>query len=235
MHKKTFSIFEISVIIIAAAVLLAAFLAINNMLANVEKKALIMQIKQYNFAAELFTAKYHALPGDVRQTKIFKLSEESTDGDGDNLITDSGKKVERSDGEIVKFWFHLTNSGLIAEKFNGKSGQNSKIGATFPASKLGQNVGIVAFGADGKNYFQIGFALATDDKIFMKDSSLTAEEAENLDRKIDDGNPSRGFVFAAGGTMPNNTENPKCKTKNSYNLSVFEPVCQLRIELMNSF
>lgn len=229
--KKNFSIFKIFLVSAILTIFLISIFTIEEVISNSEKKALIVQTSKYRIATQYFMQKFHAVPGDLKQTQLFGLSKQNTDGDGDNLINDSSKKIRQADGEIVNFWFHLSNSGFIDEKFDGKTGKNAKIGSTFPISKLGQNVGIVAFGSDGKNYFQIGFNLATDEKIFMKDASLKADEAEDFDRKIDDGDPARGFVVAAGGENLNFLQNPKCKNKNSYNIQSDEAFCQLRIEL----
>lgn len=194
-------------------------------------KSLVVQIAKYNNAITTFTDKYNALPGDAKNTVSFGITENNTDGNGDDIVTDRNQKIISASGEITNFWLHLSKTKLIGENFDGAENEKAKIGSTFPISKVGDKIGIVVFGDEGKTFFQIGFKFSNHDRLFTSNRSLKTFESYSFDEKIDDGNPKKGRVIAVGENHLNATSNDECVKFSEYNQTNDQPVCQLRIEI----
>ncbi len=233
LQKNTsgFSLFRFFLITILATIAISTIHFTAEIIEQSEVKSLIAQIAKYDKAIKNFTIKYQGLPGDLKNTATYGITAKNTDGDFNNLITDKNQNIASANGEIVNFWLHLSSAGMLEEKFDGKSNKFAKTGKTFPVSKIGKSVGIIAFGADGVNYYQIGFDFANEKKIFTKQNSLKSKEAFLFDKKIDDGMPNKGQILVAGGDSLNILTNSKCTNFNEYNLSSDQPSCQLRIEI----
>jgi Tfp pilus assembly major pilin PilA len=229
--KSAFTIIETLIVLCLATILIAGIFFAKKMIRENDVKALIMQIKKYDAAVNNFTAKYHALPGDITDTATYGITTNFTGGNGNNIITDRAQATLSANSEISNFWLHLSKTKMIDENYDGNQDEEAKLGNTFPVSKLGDKVGIVAFGAEGKTFYQIGFDFSNTDRIYMKDRTLKTDEALLFDKKIDDGNPKKGRVMAAGGEYVNILENTECVKFDEYNQKNVSPVCQLRVEI----
>lgn len=229
-YKNAFTIIENLILICLATLVISGFLFAKKILRENDVKSLIMQIKKYDAALNSFTQKYHALPGDVAETVAYGITEHNTDGNFDNVITDRDDNISKANGEISNFWLHLSKSKMLDENYNGKENSKAKIGETFPLSKLGEQFGIIAFGAEGKTFYQIGFDHADTSRLYTNSHSLKTDEALLLDKKIDDGHPQKGHVVAVGGNVLNLQKNNECIKHGKYREEISDPVCQIRIE-----
>lgn len=229
--QNAFTIIETLIVVCSIVIVIAGLYFVKKIIKDNDVKSLVMQIKKYDSALNNFTEKYHALPGDIQGTTIYGITESNTDGNGDNVITDRTGQTLMANGEISNFWLHLSKSKMIDENYDGKEDAEAKTGSTFPASKIGEKVGIIAFGAAGKTFYQIGFDFADSDRLYTTDRSLKTDEAFLFDKKIDDGNPQKGRVVAAGENLLNILQNEKCVRFGEYDQGTSGPVCQLRIEV----
>lgn len=229
-QKGAFTIIENLIIIILIILTLSGIFFAKKILKESDVKSLIMQIKKYDAALNSFTQKYHALPGDIEGTQTYGLTQTNTDGDGDNVITDKSRRIFQANGEIANFWMHLSKSKMLDENYEGEKNSHAKIKNTFPISKIGEKIGIVAFGAEGKTFYQVGFESADSKRLYMTNHSLKADEAFLFDAKIDDGFAQRGRVVAVGGNVLNQNADDNCVKFEEYNQDYPEPVCQIRIE-----
>ena len=228
--KPHFSIIKNLILIIFALIAIIGIYFVKKISAENNIRSLAVQIAKYDSALNSFTQKYHALPGDIQETIDYGITKENTGGNGDNIITDALKKNLQANGEITKFWLHLSQSKMIDENYDGLEDENAKVGNTFPLSKVGKKIGILSFSAEGKTFYQIGFNFSDSKRIHMSNRSLKSEEAFLLDQKIDDGEPYKGRIMAAGGTSLNIIKNDECVKFSQYNRSIQTPSCQLRIE-----
>ncbi len=228
--KNAFTIIEFLIALCIICIAIAGIFFVKKIIKENNVKSLIMQIKKYDAALNNFTQKYQALPGDLKSTVTYGITEYSTDGNNDNIITDRVQQILMANGEITKFWLHLSKTKMIDENYDGKDDNDAKNGSTFPLSKIGENSGIAVFGNEGKTFYQIGFKFADTDRLYTNNRSLKSEEAFLFDRKIDDGNPQKGRIIAVGGDMLNVPTNEECVKLGEYNQSTISPVCQLRIE-----
>ena len=236
-QKNAFTIVESIIVITFFASIISAIYFVNKINQVNDIKSLIMQIKKYDIAINAFTQKYHALPGDVENTVDYGITDSNTDGDNNNIITDSAQKNFSANGEISNLWMHLSKTKMLDENYDGAEDDKAKIGTTFPISKIGDKIGILAYGANGKTFYQIGFDFADYDRLYASDKSLKTTEAYLFDKKIDDANPKTGRVIAVSGKMLNLLAPDMIKNNNTcikfaeYNFSVPFPACQLRIEI----
>ena len=230
--KNAFTILESLIVIIFIVIVVATVYFVKKINQQNDIKSLIMQIKKYDIAIDAFTQKYHALPGDLTNTVSYGITESNTDGDDNNIVTDDVKRIFIANGEITNFWMHLSKSKMLDENYDGAQNEKAKTGTTFPMSKIGDKIGIIAYGANGKTFYQVGYDFADYDRLYTSDKSLKTIEAYLFDKKIDDANPKKGRVVAASGTVLNGTNNDNdCIKFSEYNLSIPYPACQLRIEV----
>ncbi len=228
--KNAFSIIQTLIAICLVSLFIFGIFFSKKMVRENNVKSLIMQIKKYDSALNAFTEKYHALPGDVQNTVTFGITDSSSDGNGDNIITDRSQKIMSANGEISNFWMHLSKSKMLDENYDGKEDSEAKVTSTFPASKISEKTGIVAFGDTGKTFYQIGFDFASSDRLYTKNRCLKTDEAFLFDKKVDDGNPKKGRVIVVGGDALNLVMASECTKYDEYNQSLVSPACQLRIE-----
>jgi hypothetical protein len=230
--KEKFSILRSLIILVVVSLLLIFFIFIRQLYSNSNIRAFIVEISTFDSAIKQFYLKYESFPGDVASTVDFGLSKTNTDGNDDGLIQDKNGDIKAASGEVVNFWLHLSNSGFIQQNFDGRENMEAKIDTTFPRSVIGSDIGITAFGVDGKNYYQVGVMGANNKNIIMSDNSLKTSEALEIDMKLDDGLAISGRIVAVSGKTVNKiAKNGKCVLGNEYNFKTAMPVCQLRIEI----
>ncbi|MBM3579286.1 MAG: hypothetical protein FJX34_00755 [Alphaproteobacteria bacterium] len=230
-QNSAFTIFQTALVLCLFAIMIGAIIAIQMIASSADVRAVIAQIGKYDQAIGAFSTKYQGLPGDVRNTIQQGISEENTDGDGNGIITNRDLGIAQASGEIVNFWRHLSATKMLDENYNGAENELAHFGKTFPVSKLGESAGIVAFGANGKNYFQIGFKFSNIDRLFTGNRSILAKDARLLDKKTDDADPLKGRVVAVGGDVLNYPPNNNCIKDGRYNKDRETPFCQLRIDM----
>lgn len=228
---SAFTLIELLIFTCIAVFIMIGIYFANHINSVSDVKSLIMQIKKYDDAIAAFGEKYDALPGDVCDTKLYGITTEDTDGNCDNVVNDRAEKIISANGELTKFWMHLSKTKMIDEDYDGEENEKARIVNSFPISKIGDKIGIVAYGDEGKTFYQIGFKYANHSRLFMSNRSLKTFESYWFDKKIDDGNPRKGRVIAVGNSELNIKENSECVKFMEYDKTNSTPVCQLRIEI----
>ncbi len=233
MNRKGFTIIETAGIICIIALAVGVVFAAQMISSSSDARGLVAQIAKYDQAISAFKTKYQGLPGDLRNTVNSNLSTENTDGDGNGTITNHKMEITQANGEISNFWMHLSKSKMLDENYDGAENEGVRFGKTFPISKLGEATGILVFGVEGKNFYQIGFKFTSIDRIYTGNHSILGKDAFYFDKKIDDGDPKKGRVIAVGGDILNFTPSEGCVKNGKYNVDVKSQFCQLRIALQN--
>jgi hypothetical protein len=144
--------------------------------------------------------------------------------------------------ETFRFWQHLANAGLVEGTYSGIAHQiggdpfmddNTRRGYNVPSSKLGNAVWFTNWGDEGLgssainyktsglNYFMFGQTASTSNTL-PGNSVFKAEEAWNIDTKMDDGIPNTGKVI--GYTYTSCATNP---SGTAYNLASTDTICSL--------
>ncbi len=277
--KKGFTLVELAIVLVIVGLLVAGILSGQSLIHQAQIRNVLAQFREYDTAVLTFKTKYgpNALPGDFDKASDFSLNigqdgnpnvadtQLSNDnGDGDGILEYEFTSPPQPDGfapkfssELVNFWVHLSNSGLIKESFvaepadcNGT--QCSPIaGVSFPSARIG--TGIVALTESQNKVFYI---LGTFDNITLLASedgeegeaegaigdNLAPEEAYAIDSKLDDGKPDTGgsVVIEALADADSGTESVIDTTLaaddcfsvagGDYNLSVTTKVCTITVK-----
>ncbi|MFZ4542125.1 MAG: hypothetical protein ACOYNL_10090 [Rickettsiales bacterium] len=135
-------------------------------------------------------------------------------GSGDGIVTDGT-------GEIFRFWQHLANAGLIEGSYSGVSADatpyGNVAGITVPRSRLSSAQWsarrFVASTLDATRFagtYDLNLQLGAVSTYWNDAPSVKAEEAWNIDTKVDDGKPGTGrvigFLSALCSTAANATD-----------------------------
>lgn len=238
---RGFSLVELSIVLVILGLLTGGILTGQTLIRAAELRAVTTEFQRYQGAVNTFRDKYFAIPGDMRNATAFWGVAAGTgddaaciaasgigaltcngDGDGNVGIANSNTIVY----ETFRFWEHLSNAGLIEGSFTGIAGANSTVhgvlGENVPVSKLSnagfsvRNLGSLPesnagwYEDDYGNVFHFG---STTAEVHTLSAAISAEEAWNIDTKLDDGRPSYGNVMSA--------ENPPCTTSNDKELGEY--------------
>lgn len=222
--KYGFSLVELSIVLVILGLLVGGILTGQNLIRAAELRSITKEFQNFEAAVNIFKDKYFALPGDMPNATAFwglsgncpgTHSQGTTDGttcdgDGNGSVDWSGDHLSPTRSETFRFWQHLANAGLIEGSYDGVSARTSSpyVFAFWPdnapVSKIGSNVVWGVFDVDGStsrfNYDDFGpysYVLGVPPSVgeWNRGAMLTAEEAWNIDTKMDDGMPGRGRVL----------------------------------------
>jgi prepilin-type N-terminal cleavage/methylation domain-containing protein len=221
-----FTLVEISIVLVIIGLIVGGILVGREVIQGAERRAVIREQEQYRTALNAFRMKYNALPGDMANATLY-WGKDAVDcnmapgsvgapgtcnGDGDGTIGES------TTGENWRAWQHLAGSGVIPGAYLGKpdGSGNRVIGLTVPKSKFpggGWNIGYrltnVVFGRGYRHFLEI--AGAPNGLDWDNGAIFRAVDAEEIDRKVDDGLPDRGKAFFfKGDIIPPPTPSPYC-------------------------
>jgi prepilin-type N-terminal cleavage/methylation domain-containing protein len=267
-----FTLVELSIVLMIIGLLVSGILVGKDMIRAAELRAITSEKDQIQTAVYLFRNKYLGIPGDLTNATAFwgvmptgtcstttasgasgGTGTQTCNGNGDNKVTGS---IDDPGGnyEMVLFWQHLSNAGLIEGKYTGvftgwgnagefyfsKSGNNNWFSPT-DYTHLGAD-GIIPVshltsfeGNDYRNSLALlsGLAAAgTYDPLPV----VSPSEAWAIDKKIDDGLPG------IGKTVTRERNGVNCNTlaasdttpaaSYSYNLSYEGIACELEFKKM---
>ena len=191
--------------------LVGGVLSGQSLIRAAQLRSVVSEYQRYTTASNTFRDKYFGLPGDITNATSF-WGKDSTicngqpgtassngmcNGDGNGLVTFVGGDPNES----YQFWRELAAAGLIEGQYSGKNtasgNPKQKIGYNDPASKYtsagwyvdsvtqtnGETVNFYAFGADAPPFSSWPYP---------EWDVIKAEDAWNIDTKLDDGMPFTG-------------------------------------------
>lgn len=251
--QKGFTLVELAIVMTIIGLLIGGILKGQELMLNARVTATIAQVRSYEAAATTFRDSFASIPGDMPNASV-RLPGCATNcdaGNGDSIVGaaawSSGwatQAVPLSSGgipaETTLFWLHMLQADLIS----GVSSEGFTIaapawGITHPAARI--NGGFVAGYANGQNAppggttntsMPTGMVLALVNAPTSALSTtagvqpLTASKAAQIDRKMDDGRPTSGFVQAYGVQASCNAQ-PAGGSANSYVESITSNDCGL--------
>lgn len=250
---NAFSLVELSITLVILGLLIGGILAGQSLVRAAELRAIPTEYRRYITASHTFRDKYFAYPGDFRDATKFwgfagtanapgcisnsGISTITTggtcDGNGDAKLTRVA--AGNTSSEIFQFWRHLALAGLIEGTYSGisgaaVSGYEVSISENTPASRLANGGWSLQYLETGSvNYvyninYQNAFYFGGSAVNLTTTPILTAEEAWNIDTKLDDGRPGRGKVIARN-IIDCTTDSNMNNLDSSYALDRSGPVC----------
>ena len=219
--KDGFTLVELAIVIVIIGFLVAGIAAGSNMIRQAELRSLVTDLQAYQTAYNNFLGRYNAVAGDFGSASSFWSNCATTtngncDGDGDGVIEHG---TTAATNEPLHAWRHLALAGMISAGIEQMAATNDgtmTIGTQAPSSKksgvgfmmAGGNTNIAAggtgaitspFGASTNAVYMGRGGIATNALIA---GALTAEEAFNIDQKLDDGLVTGGnFAGATTGVI----------------------------------
>jgi prepilin-type N-terminal cleavage/methylation domain-containing protein len=221
-----FTLIELSIVLVIIGLIVGGVLVGQDLIKAAEIRATIAQIEKYNTAVNTFRNKYNGIPGDLAaasasQFGLFASTSASTTGygDGNGLIEGGASGATNFIGEPAIFFRQMTDAGFIDGAY-GTSGLATTGALTtsvtttatsngfIPPAKLGRGNSVTVGSASGINYFVItnisGISTTGSYTVGTSGGALTPQEAYNMDKKVDDGLPGTGSIFA----LDSNATNP---------------------------
>lgn len=160
---------------------------------------------------------------------------QTCNGNGDNRIESNYSNSH----EWFRFWQHLANAEIIPGSFTGVAGSDGTFDSVINGNVPGSNItgagwtprykGYYSgndtwYRGDYENYLEFGGGTGT---VSTYDPILTPAEAHNIDRKIDDGKPATGSIWAVN-WFPSCTDSVNTTLDTGdYKVSVSTPACAL--------
>ncbi len=196
---KGFGLIELAIVVTVISFVASGILVGRHLVRHAQVLAVISQVKGFQTAINAFKIQYDYLPGDFPLATSY-WGDATENGDGDGIIQEIGFS---SGNEGTRAWQHLALAGILPASFSGSGKQVESV--TIPVSKL--DGGGFYFRARPKNVLHSGI-----DKPFIEWGTckpgttvecdggiITPEEAQMLDRKMDDGFATSGVVFGYNG------------------------------------
>ena len=222
-QRSGFTLVELSIVLVILGLLVGGVLTGQSLIRASELRALTTEYNGWLTANQAFRDKYFSMAGDMTNATAFWGKDNASctgdtgttatpgtcNGNGDSTINQgSGANAT---AEMYRYWQQLALAGLIAGTYSGTTGPSgvldSNSGVNTPRSKMGNagwsiyswgfSAGVNPGGSapifDGNNYNNV-YMVGGDAVNLHEQSRLKAEEAWNIDTKVDDGRPALGSV-----------------------------------------
>lgn len=238
------TLIEITMVIVIIGVLIGSVMATMNLMRGAKIKATVSQLLEINIAKNAFRDKYFGYPGDLINAKSFWPA--ASNGDGDAIITCTGGSSHPDDqcysGERSQFFYQLGLSGFLRSYTTAATlGQGYPAVAITPTSGMivtgawignptGSNMGIENHAKDSM-YLYLGVCAPKylgSSSAFNDCGVFVPYVAQQIDDKLDDGNPGTGAILA------HSYASNICTVSNldqAYNLPLKTNVCNLFFSL----
>jgi prepilin-type N-terminal cleavage/methylation domain-containing protein len=258
-NNKGFTLVELAIVLVIIGLLVGGVLQGQELIRQAQIRNIMATVASLDASVNTFKAKYNQVPGDFTQADAFGINEINAtanyaatsgtngDGDGNGALEDDSGDTSIASGEILNFWVHLSNVGLVKGSFSQSAlacttACVTVAGTAFPSLPLG--TGVIAL-SDGSNLNYVmgvasiatGATLDTDGTTGIFGDNLTPEEAFSLDGKLDDGNPSTGgtrnldaYSTSAAFSYGTTPASGECSlTASTYDVATKTKVCTIRV------
>jgi prepilin-type N-terminal cleavage/methylation domain-containing protein len=224
--RHAFSLVELSIVLVILGLLIGGILSGQSLIRAAELRSVSADLSRFSTSIYTFRDKYFALPGDMTNATSFWLSAGGTGSDAtcqDTISTTAATCNGNGDGTILhsinysdeglRGWQHLANAGLIEGSYVGTNKNftaGEYLARSVPRSKL-SNSGYMLYAealtvtgwtsprSTPENLMRLGAACC--DAAYttrIGNPVIKAEEAWNIDTKIDDGKPGTGKLWVHG-------------------------------------
>lgn len=216
-----------SIVIVIVGLVIGALLVGQDLTKASEVRNMISQMDRFNAAATTFYSKYHAVPGDIIQSKAqqFALAPSTTGdrpgsdgaGDGDGFVENGPSNKSGLGYETLAFWSDLTQADLLPMGVTiltsgtplapaGAYASNAALrnANVIPMFRVRQNIFVHVYSVISRNFYYVGgVSSVAANGLLTLNSGLTPIESSAMDEKMDDGNPTKGNVIAVSSIVAN--------------------------------
>lgn len=216
-RKNAFSLVELSIVLVILGLLVGGILAGQSLIRASELRAVSTESQRYQTALSAFRDKYFAIAGDFNNASGLGWGSYNGDGDGQVEMTTNASSLTAMN-EISGVWIQLASAGLIEGQYTGIAATSTSTatmtaGTNSPRSKMsngGWNLVYLGGVSSGTPYYNGSYSNAltfnsnyagnvvtsTGTGPTVSQGVMKAEEAWNVDTKMDDGKPDTGTVFS---------------------------------------
>jgi prepilin-type N-terminal cleavage/methylation domain-containing protein len=213
-NQSGFTLVELAIVLMIIGLLVGGVLRGQELISNARVTATVKIIQSIESATLTFKDAYGAHPGDIqnpqRRLRNCTSTPCSIGGNGDNKIGTPILPAAADDASATAenrtFWVHLANAGLISNVTPAYSGTPNAQGTDFPTTPFGGFL-FVSYSVHGEGaYFGarshhfIRSSKGVGQTIIDPNNQLfPVQIAYQIDKKMDDGRPNNGSVWAQGG------------------------------------
>lgn len=215
---KGFSLVELSIVLVILGLLVGGVLSGQSLIRASELRSVNTEYQKYATAIGTFRDKYFAIPGDFNNASGLGWGSYNGDSDGAVELSTTAGANENS-----TFWIHLSSAGMIEGSYTNIAAASTSVcnaamtpGTNNPKAKIafgGWNALEVPTYSDSGTTSVVYYNGSYGNALILgggttcgRDTAMTgivkAEEAWNIDTKIDDGKPNLGsmVVFESQGS-----------------------------------
>lgn len=191
MNSKGFTLVELAIVMIIIGLLVGGILKGQELIKSAEVSRAVTELKSMQAAIEVFRSEYRAFPGDMTKASIV-LNPLAGNGNGDG-------KLDHAEGPLA--FQHLALAQLIDGNFNNEVGPSGEWvpGLTVPEGPANQSGYWFAWVDDHYDFTGNIIEYAMPIGSYVMASVLSPRDAQRIDIKIDDDNPTTGNLFALNG------------------------------------
>lgn len=218
-----FTLLEVTIVVVIIGLIAGGILSAEALIRSSKIRAVIGEYDSYLKATQEFQNKYQALPGDMstattlwgtdtpcpNTTPLYSAPEtgDTCNGNGNGEIAVCDGALESAycgdEGEVWLAWQHLSNAGFISGRHTGRPGPDPYattpiVGVNVPASRrspAGWTLVYLKTVDAAYGHVMVLGDVSYPDR-FTNNPALYVSEALEIDTKIDDGQPSTGYILA---------------------------------------
>ena len=203
MHKKGFSLVELSITLVIISLLIAAIAGGIHLMQATRINKVISEMTGYGQAIDNFQLSYHNLPGDMPNATQFWSNVRNGDGN---------TKIEGNTTERLQAWTHLSKARMISSAFTGNTTDPGifEAGVNVPGSAIKNAYYMVGYevlypATTGRAGHTIAL-VSTDTAHNPEGGALSPQDARIIDKKLDEtANPADGNLFVLRAAIAKST------------------------------
>jgi len=254
-----FSLIELAIVLVILGLLAGGVLVGQSLIRAAELRSVVDDFEKYRLAVIIFEDRYRYLPGDMpnaaqiwgiaggttgNDTTCFNATSNGTttcNGNGNGRLELTDNSPASNAPEWFHSWVQLKNAGLVEGSYTGRriaDPRQAVPGVNVPRSKV-SNGGFTLMSTqhpDGNGSWYSGdynpmlfFGVQSGIGVGTQGVILKAEEAWNIDTKLDDGRPGLGRMrtFHDNANCVTPPFNEAAQNSASYNLTASAIACVL--------